>query len=213
MTTFTIDNENSITAFASPEEAATATSTPFDTFASEKDLARLVANWPPERLVATWNCLPGVTPVKGFKSAKSAAGKIWKRVQSLASSNKAGKPAPKATPKPATKGTAAPRKPRVAPERASAGKKATPAKKGSQGKKAAKPAKKESAAREGSKTERVLELLKGPGGATLNDLMTATGWQRHSVRGFISGALGKKMGLEVVSTKREDGERVYSIAK
>ena len=42
--------------------------------------------------------------------------------------------------------------------------------------------------------------------------MKATGWLPHSVRGFISGALGKKMGLKVESTKREDGERVYSIS-
>ena len=41
--------------------------------------------------------------------------------------------------------------------------------------------------------------------------MKATGWQAHSVRGFISGALGKKMGLKVDSVRREDGERVYSI--
>jgi hypothetical protein len=42
--------------------------------------------------------------------------------------------------------------------------------------------------------------------------MKATGWQAHSVRGFISCALGKKMGLTVASVRREDGERVYSIA-
>jgi len=41
--------------------------------------------------------------------------------------------------------------------------------------------------------------------------MKATGWQKHSVRGFISGTLGKKMGLTVDSVRREDGERVYSI--
>jgi Protein of unknown function (DUF3489) len=46
----------------------------------------------------------------------------------------------------------------------------------------------------------------------LVDSMKATGWQAHSVRGFISGALGKKMGLTVDSVRREDGERVYSIA-
>ena len=43
--------------------------------------------------------------------------------------------------------------------------------------------------------------------------MSATGWQAHSVRGFISGSLGKKMGLTVDSFKREDGERGYRIAK
>jgi hypothetical protein len=42
--------------------------------------------------------------------------------------------------------------------------------------------------------------------------MKATDWQAHSVRGFISGALGKKMGLKVDSVRREDGERVYTIA-
>jgi hypothetical protein len=43
--------------------------------------------------------------------------------------------------------------------------------------------------------------------------MQATSWQAHSVRGFISGTLGKKMGLTVSSIKRADGARVYSIAK
>ncbi len=68
------------------------------------------------------------------------------------------------------------------------------------------------AAREGSKTAQILDLLKQPGGATLAQIMEATGWQAHSVRGFISGTLGKKLGLTVESTKR-DQERVYRIAK
>jgi hypothetical protein len=41
--------------------------------------------------------------------------------------------------------------------------------------------------------------------------MKVTGWQPHSVRGFLSGTVGKKMGLTVTSTKGEDGERSYSI--
>ena len=41
--------------------------------------------------------------------------------------------------------------------------------------------------------------------------MKATGWQAHSVSGFISGTLGKKMGRTVESTKREDGERLYQL--
>ena len=60
MTTFTIDNENTITAFGSAEEAAAASTTPFDSFANPKQLAELVAGWPAERLVAIWNSLPGV---------------------------------------------------------------------------------------------------------------------------------------------------------
>jgi len=43
--------------------------------------------------------------------------------------------------------------------------------------------------------------------------MKATDWQAHSVRGFLSGTLGKKMGLKIVSSKTNDGERVYSLVK
>ena len=49
------------------------------------------------------------------------------------------------------------------------------------------------------------------GGASLKEIMKATGWQVHSVRGFLSGTVGKKMGLTVVSTKTGDGERSYCI--
>jgi hypothetical protein len=66
--------------------------------------------------------------------------------------------------------------------------------------------------RPGSKTARILDLLKRPGGATLKELMKATDWQAHSVRGFLSGTLGKKMGTPVESSKRADGERVYRIS-
>ena len=69
MKTFTIDTDNNISAFATPAEAAATTTTPFDTFASEKELASLIAKWPADRLVAIWNSLPGVTPVKKFKNA------------------------------------------------------------------------------------------------------------------------------------------------
>jgi hypothetical protein len=51
------------------------------------------------------------------------------------------------------------------------------------------------------------------GGVTLAEIMTATGWQAHSVRGFISGTLGKKMGRTVESTKGENGDRVYTLSK
>ena len=80
MTTFTIDNENNITAFGTPEEAATTTA-PFDTFASQKELAGLAAGWPAERMVAIWNSLAGVVAVESFKSTKTAVGRIWARIQ------------------------------------------------------------------------------------------------------------------------------------
>ena len=78
-------------------------------------------------------------------------------------------------------------------------------------KKAPKAAKKAGEAREGSKAATVLDLLKRPDGATLAELMKATGWQAHSVRGFLSGTISKKMGMAVASTKAEDGERTYSV--
>ena len=61
-----------------------------------------------------------------------------------------------------------------------------------------------------TKTARMLALLKQPSGASLKSLMKATGWQAHSVRGFLSGQLGKKLGLHVKSFQR-NGERVYSV--
>jgi Protein of unknown function (DUF3489) len=115
-------------------------------------------------------------------------------------------------PEPPKKANARAQKPRVAPSKGKSGKKTTPAKKGTKAPKKAAKAKPEGA-RQGSKTEKILELLKRSGGATLAEIMKATDWQPHSVRGFISGTLGKKMALKVESVKGEDGERTYSIAK
>jgi hypothetical protein len=98
----------------------------------------------------------------------------------------------------------------VAPGKAKAGKKAGLAKKVPKGHKKVEVAKPE-AARDGSKTARILDLLKRPGGVTAKELMKATGWQPHSVRGFLSGTVGKKMGLAVTSSKGEDDERSYSV--
>jgi len=110
------------------------------------------------------------------------------------------------------KANARAQKPRVAASKGKSGKKTTPAKKGAKAPKKATKANPEGA-RQGSKTEKVLELLKRSGGASLGEIMKATDWQPHSVRGFISGTLGKKMGLKVESTKNDNGERVYSIQK
>ena len=81
----------------------------------------------------------------------------------------------------------------------------------------AKPARKATGAKEavparrGSKTAQILELLKRPGGVTLKGLTKATGWQPHSVRGFLSGTIVKKMGMPVESSKKGDSDRTYSI--
>src|ERR1039457_5427958 len=73
MTTFTIDTHNNITAHATREEAAAATTTPFDSFSSQPEFAELAKSWPAKRLVAIWSSLPGVQPVKTFKDHKAAA--------------------------------------------------------------------------------------------------------------------------------------------
>jgi hypothetical protein len=72
-------------------------------------------------------------------------------------------------------------------------------------------AKKAAPAERGTKTAKILALLKRPGGASLQQLRKVTGWQAHSVRGFLSGTLKKKMGLRGTSTKLQDGERTYRI--
>jgi hypothetical protein len=121
-----------------------------------------------------------------------------------------------AEPKATKKARVAPQGAHVAKKKGKPAKKATPAKKAH--KTAAKPkggrpekAAKEKGVLEGSKTETILDLLKRPGGVTAKELLKATGWQPHSVRGFLSGTIRKKMGLEVLSTKGEDGERTYSV--
>ncbi len=77
--------------------------------------------------------------------------------------------------------------------------------------KKARRTKESQGARKGSKTAKVLELLKRSSGASLKELMKTTGWQAHSVRGFLSGTIGKKMALAVTSEKGQDGERRYSV--
>jgi hypothetical protein len=109
--------------------------------------------------------------------------------------------APKAT----KKANAGARRAHVPPKKSKSGNKASPAKK------APKSAKAATATRDGSKAAKILDLLKRAEGATAKELMKATGWQPHSVRGFLSGTVSKKLGLAVISTKGEDGERTYSV--
>jgi hypothetical protein len=66
-------------------------------------------------------------------------------------------------------------------------------------------------AHDGTQAAKILDLMKRPEGVSMKELLKATGWQPHSVRGFLSGAIRKKMGMTVTSTKAEDGERTYSV--
>jgi hypothetical protein len=181
MRLFAIDSDNNITAFPAAEQIPEGQ----EHFASEKELAKLAANWPADRLVQVWNSFAGVAPfddlkpVKKFTDRKTAVARVWKAIQRLDAA-----PAPRAA------GVAPKAK---SPRKAAKAEDATPT------------------AREGSKKAIVIGLLKRPDGASLKDIMTATDWQAHSVRGFISGSLTKKMGLKVESFKRPEGERAYRI--
>ena len=66
--------------------------------------------------------------------------------------------------------------------------------------------------RANSKQAQVLAMLHRPEGATLAQICACTGWQQHTVRGTFAGAFKKKLGLDIMSTKDEGGERVYRIA-
>ncbi len=95
---------------------------------------------------------------------------------------------------------------------------AAPKKEAKAGGKAAKPAKaaktpkKASTPRAESKGAKILEMIGRAKGATLAEIQKATGWQPHSVRGFIS-TTGKKHGIKIESSKNEVDERVYRAAK
>jgi len=200
---FTINTDNNITIHASRKEAhAQAAELAFST---EEQFADAIGN-DSKRLIEIWNGLPGVTPVKKFTNRKIATERIWKAIQHLGGPAAAPAPEPKADANTETQQDAATPAPvpevvanvgvqvaDVAPAEPKATEQASPKK----------------ATREGSKTAQVLELVRQPGGATLKEIMAATNWQAHSVRGFISGNLIKKMGLKVASIKREDGERTY----
>ena len=197
MKTFTIDSENNITIYASKEEANQNQAEGVQLFNSEEQLAALASGWGGQRLVDIWNSLPGFTPIKKFTDRKTAINRIWKAIQSLQA------------PEEGEKKAAPPRD--VATGRAAKSKASSKAK---GRKKAASTAESgASEAREGSKKAAILELLRKSKGATLKELMAATAWQAHSVRGFISGAIIKKMGLKVESSKNSDGERAYRITE
>ena len=189
MRLFAIDKDETITALPAAEQIPEGQ----EQFASEKELAKLAANWPADRLVNTWNSFAGVAgfgadlkPVKKFTDRKTAVKRIWAAIQKL------DMPTPQET------APAAPPAADVASKKA----KATKAARAKQG---------ASVPREFSKKAIVIELLRRKDGASLAEIAKATEWQNHSIRGFISGALTKKMGLKVESTKQEGGDRRYKI--
>ena len=192
---FAVDADNAVTAFPAAEQVPEGQ----QQFASEKELAKLAAGWPIDRLVQIWNGFAGVAgpfadlkPVKKFTDRKTAAARIWKAIQKLDGG------APQETSAAQETAATAPKAAKGAPKKA----KAT---------KAARTKKDASVPREFSKKAIVIEMLRRKEGATLENIMQATKWQSHSVRGFLAGTL-KKMGLTVESTKK-DGIRTYRLTK
>ncbi len=222
MKVFTIDAADHVTAFASVTAAKKSGSEL--QFKNAEGLAELTVEWPMSRLVAIWNQMAGVTPVKKFKDRGTGVARIWKALQEEAVVEPVEEPdadvnpevesgpallidavepevapEPEAESTPVAEPTATPeaaQAPDVAPEEVPA---------------AAKAAREPKGSHQGSKTANVLDLMQREGGATLAEIMEATGWQAHSVRGFISGTIAKKMGRTVLSVKGEGGVRHYSI--
>ena len=186
MKVFTINPEGDITAFATRQAAeANLPPTGAFVFTSAAGLQTYLKEFPAATAVEVWNSITGVKPIRKFTSRETAVNRIWSAIQSLE--------------------PAAPQTADVAAGKAPAPKKASRAKKPHAEPTAAK------GPREGSKTETILGLLRQKGGSTLRALMEATAWQAHSVRGFISAVVTKKMGLAVESTRSGDGERTYSV--
>jgi hypothetical protein len=195
MRLFAIDKDETITAFPAAGQIPEGQ----EQFASEKELAKLAANWPADRLVNVWNSFAGVAgfgadlkPLKKFTDRKTAVARIWKAIQKL--------DAPAAPETAAATETAptAPKAAKGAPKKAMATK-------------ATKTADGAPTAREGSKKAIVLDMLRRKDGATLAEIGKATDWQKHSIRGFISGTITKRMGLKVESSKNAGGERAYRV--
>ena len=192
MSTFTIDAENNITAYPNAIDA-TECNPDLAQFDSETALAKLSAGWPMSRFVEIWNSIPGNTEVKKLADRKKAVTRIWKAILPLASDAQESKPEGK--PKKGVKGAKSTKKAKVA-------KKAAPAKKDTH---------KARADRTNKKVE-VIAMMQRAKGATLDEIMKATGWQAHTVRGFVS-ILSSKGGHKIESSKNTAGERSYKIAK
>jgi hypothetical protein len=94
------------------------------------------------------------------------------------------------------------------PAKRKAAKKAKPAKNVAPAKKNAK----QPASERSNKKAEVIAMMKRAGGATLDAIMQTTGWQAHTVRGFVS-ILGSKGGEKIDSAKNADGRRTYRITK
>lgn len=183
MKLFTIDRDHNMAVYAAAEQVPAEDH--IHSFGHQRELAKLVEFLSGEELVQIWNSFAGVAPFGELKPVKKFTDRQTAIMRIWKSVQRL--------------------EPPVAPPSAHRGRK---------GKRSSmEPATKATmpAVRAGSKKAHILELLRRPEGATLSELVKATGWQGHSVRGFLSGSLTKKMGLHVESFKKEDGARAYRI--
>ena len=133
--------------------AALPASVPADAVVVESVKSLDARRFPTPRLIAVWNELPGLSPVKRFKDRPSGLKRLWAALEALPISS----------------------------------------------------------SRTDSKQAKLISLMQRPEGASMDALMKATGWQRHSVRGLLSGTLRKKLGL-TVSCNMDGDHRIYRIA-
>jgi Protein of unknown function (DUF3489) len=190
--TFTIEADNNITAYASAEEASQGDAVGQVHFDSQATLAKVSGDWPLSRFVEIWNGIPGQSPVKKFQDRKKAVARVWAAIQPLAGNGASDEPA-----------AAKPESSRKAPK---------PAKKGKPAKKVSGKAEDIKVSDRTNKKAEVIAMMKRAKGATLAEIMETTGWQKHTVRGFVS-ILGSKGGQSIESSKNAAGERTYKIAK
>jgi hypothetical protein len=160
-------------------------------FTSEQEWSRIAGDLPMVRLVGIWNALPGVTPVARFTSRAKAVKRIWKTIARIEPNGGIATSEPDAAVtlqseqrvnKGPARGRGSRRHFREDPEPRN------------------------------SKKAQIVALLKRDQGASIDQLVLITGWQKHSVRGFLSGTMRKKMGLKIVSFKNDQGARTYRIA-
>ena len=163
-------------------------------FGAEAQFAGLASEWPTSRLIRIWNALPGVIPVKRFTSRRSAVARIWNYIRT-----------PDDVSREQTPDAASPPRCLPMPESALAAS-------ADSGSRHPRSRKRNPGSGNGDRrTDAIIALLRQPGGATLDAIKEATGWQSHSVRGFISGTVRRKLNLNAISARDANGARIYSV--
>ena len=199
---FTLNSPHTITYYESATEAAQAGTVPSQMFSTQRQLSKIVADMSAPQLALVWNDFAGTVPFDDLKPTKkftdrdTGIKRIWGAIQRLAKGSAAEADAedPSEQPQRASKKQAKKR-----------GTKAT-----ATTTKAKRGAQHHREPRGDSKHQIVIALLQQKDGATLEQIMKKTGWQAHSVRGFIS-TLGSKHGHKITSSRGEAGQRIYAM--